>query len=358
VFKEKRLSVRRFPQQKSWYCGPACAQMFLSLPQFSIPSPQQVAYERIRALDAEPDKWYSDPLGLSKYVSDVLPDKISPDIADIATVSDRFQTALDRINYTISFLEIPCITLTLSGNHWVVVDGIRYDEDPSGKKEITAVCIRDPWSTSPDFSYVTVSEFRQTHFLPNKIGERWKDKYVILTQPINQVLLVANQKDIPLLGGGAGGGPEEVAILNLELQGFENVRPISSGGGAPVLLPISVTGLEGASNYAIVPLDATQTREFQDFIYVAIEQGTNALLEVANLSSALQIYNDREMNQRLQELFPGRQFEIENGYFWKTCFELRSRLVVARRFRIEDEQMFLLPDGTVAETLTDFTKGG
>jgi hypothetical protein len=357
MLKEKRLQISRFVQQKTWYCGPACAQMFLSLPPFSKPSPQQTAYDRIRTLAIETDKWYSDPAGLSKYIDNVISENLSSDIVDLATSSDQFQAALDQINYTISFLEIPCIALTLSGNHWVVIDGIRYDEDPSGKKEVTAVCIRDPWSTSPDFSYVTIAEFRQTHFLPNKIGKKWKDKYVILTQAPDQELLVAKQKDITPLGGGAGDSPEAIALLNLELQGFESIKPIS-GGGAPVLSPVSVTGLDGASSYTIVPLDATQTKEFQDFICVAIEQDTKALLEVANLSSTLQIYNDQEMNQRLQDLFPGKQFEIESGCFWKPSFELRSRLAVVRRFKLEGQTMFFLPDGTVSESLTEFSKGG
>ncbi|MFM7859033.1 MAG: hypothetical protein ACKPCM_05450, partial [Pseudanabaena sp.] len=299
MLKEKILEISRFPQQRSYYCGPACAQMFLSLPRFSISSPQQIAYDQIKALNIEPDKWYSDPFGLSKYISDILPDQLSSDIADVVTLTNQLQSALDQINYTVSFLEIPCILLTLAGNHWVVVDGIRYDEDPSGKKEIMAVRIRDPWTTSPDFSYVPITEFRQTHFLPIKIGDKWKDKYVILSHPTGSEILVTTQKDITPLGGGAGTSPEDLAILNLELQGFENIKSIE-GGGALVLSSVSVTGLDGASSYTIVPLDATQAKEFQDFVYVAIEQVTNALLEVANLSSCLQIYNDQEMNQRLQ----------------------------------------------------------
>lgn len=357
MFHDKRFEVTRFPQQRAYYCGPASAQIFLSLTRFSIKSPQSVAFDVIKRNNLEPDNWYSDPSGLSSYINDLLPNTKALRIRDVDTSQDQLQIALNQINYTISFLEIPCITLVLAGNHWIVVDGLRYEVSPNGTKDIVAFFIRDPWATSPDFSYVTISEFCQTRFLPNKIGEKWKDKYIILTQPTSEELLVTNPKNVIPLGGGAGRSPQDLALLNLELHGFENVKPIQ-GGGAPVFSPISVTGLDGATDYSIIPLDATQTREFQDFVYSAIELSTDTLLETARLSDVLQIFTNEEMLLRLEELFPGRSFQIEDGFFWKPCFELRSRLAVARRFRLEGESMFLLPDGSAAKVLSDFAKGG
>jgi len=105
------------------------------------------------------------------------------------------------------------------------------------------------------------------------------------------------------------------------------------GGGAPVVDPTFIIGLDGASNFTIVPLDANETEEFKDFIYVAIEEGTNNLLEIANFNKVLQIDDDEEMKSKLQEKYPEVSFEIIPGCFWKPCFELRSHLSIARRFR-------------------------
>ncbi len=356
MFKEKRLQLKRFVQETGYYCGPACAQIYLSF--FSIASPQRLAYSEIENLNTEPNEWYSDPNGLSSYISNVLPDSFDRDIDDFSTVSNNIQTALDRISYTLFHLVIPCIILTDSGGHWEVVDGIRYDESPNGEKEIIGVFIRDPAKTSPDFSYLSIRNFCQTKFFPNQVGTQWRDKYVLLSKPTNENLLVANTRETMIRGGGAPNTPKEIALLNLELQGFTNAQALRGGAGAE-LVPVVVTGLDGTSNYTIVPLDALQTKEFQDLIYVVIEEGTNTLLEISNISQTLPIYNDSEMQQVLRKLFPARNFEILNGYFWKPCVELRSRLAVARRFRLEGQEMWLLPDGTVVESLTDSApKGG
>lgn len=357
MFREKRLQTKRFEQQTTFYCGPACAQMFLALPDFSIVSSQQLAYNEIQKHNIEPDNWYSDPEGLSTYISSVLPNGFLKNVNDFAFSPDNFDEAVKTIYYTVCYLSIPCVTLVLSGRHWIIVDGIRFEEKENGKREIIGIYIKDPWKGSPESSLISVLEFRQTKFLPNKVGIQWKDKYIIFTKPPTEELLVSELKEITVKGGGGTLTPEEYAIQNMELQGFENVEMIK-GGGASILSTVSVSGLDGVSNYKIVPLDASNTKEFQDFIYVAIEEESNNLLEISTLSSALQIYNDQEMEQRLREYFPGKEIEIQSGYFWKPCFQLRSRLAVARMFKVDDKTMFFLPDGTTSESLDDFYKGG
>jgi hypothetical protein len=147
----------------------------------------------------------------------------------------------------------------------------------------------------------------------------------------------------------------KLALEKLNQQGFEDIVALESDditGNTPRIQPVSVTDLDGTSNFTIVPVDATSTQEFKDFIYVAIEQGTDELLEIAKLSDAPKIYNDQEMEAQLQTIFPVVTFQIESGYFWKFCFELRSRLSVARRFSIDGKKMFLLPNGEVTEQLS------
>ena len=53
-----------------------------------------------------------------------------------------------------------------------------------------------------------------------------------------------------------------------------------------------------------------------------------------------------------------KNIEIQSGYFWKPCFQLRSRLSVARMVKVDGQTMFFLPDGTTSESLEDFSKGG
>jgi hypothetical protein len=195
-----------------------------------------------------------------------------------------------------------------------------------------AICVRDP----PNLS------FNPPLSLSSDILRRTQTEAKILTIP----------------GGGAA-TPIDIALANLDIYGFNNVQKIPDiGGGAPVTDPVFITGLDGASNFTIVPLDATATKEFQDFIYVAIEEGTNNLLEISNFTKVLQIDNDQEMEEKLQQKYPGTPFEIIPGCFWKPCFELRSHLSVARRFRLENKEMFLLPNGNATDLLTESPIGG
>jgi hypothetical protein len=244
-----------------------------------------------------------------------------------------------------------------------VIDGIRFNEGADGKIEITAIHYLDPSDNSPSEGYKFMAALQQQFFKPNTYGNKWKSKLAILSkkttnqmfsQPIIKPIIEAKILTIP--GGGAGTAID-IALANLDIYGFNNVQKIP-GGGAPVIDPIFITGLDETSNFTIVPLDANETEEFKDFIYVAIEEGTNNLLEIANFNKVLQIDNDQEMESKLQEKYPGSSFEIVPGYFWKPCFELRSRLSVARRFKLGDKEMFLLPDGNVADLLTESLVGG
>jgi hypothetical protein len=148
----------------------------------------------------------------------------------------------------------------------------------------------------------------------------------------------------------------DIAIDGLRNQGFENIKAIDPDvSKVPVSKPIVITGLDGASSFTIVPLDATATKEFQDFIYVAIEEGTNNLLEVASISKSPKIYNDQAVELQLRQKFPEALFEIIPGYFWKS--ESRNFLSTVRRFKIGNKEMCLLPDGETSDDLDESTMG-
>jgi len=356
IQEERVKNINFFHQEKFNFCGPACGQMFLS--HFSITNVQAEAFEEIKKLNTEtnPLAFYSSPEGLSDYLDKIIPDNVLGHV-DVVS-SDTLQENLDKIYNTIRFLQIPCISLVNKGAHWIVIDGIRFSEGTDGKIEITAVHYLDPSDNTPSEGYKFMASL-QLSFLPNIYGNEWKNKLVVLSkhQQHQQFQLIQTEAKTLTIPGGGAGTRIDIALANLDIYGFNNVQQIS-GGGAPVTDPISITGLDGASNFTIVPLDATATQEFQDFIYVAIEEGTNNLLEIAKFTKVLQIDNDQEMESKLREKFPGASFEIIPGYFWKQCFELRSCLSVARRFRLGDKEMFLLPNGNVTELLTESLVGG
>jgi hypothetical protein len=146
-----------------------------------------------------------------------------------------------------------------------------------------------------------------------------------------------------------------IAIESLKNQGFENIKAINPNTSEiHASKPISVKDLDGASNFTIVPLDATATQEFQDFIYVAIEDGTNNLLEAASMSKTPSIYSDKKMSSMLQQKYSGESFEIISGDFWKS--ELGGFLSIVRCFKIGDKEMFLLPNGDTTDNLDEYIK--
>jgi hypothetical protein len=142
-----------------------------------------------------------------------------------------------------------------------------------------------------------------------------------------------------------------IAIDSLKNQGFEDIKAIDSDrNNIPISKSISIQDLDGNLIFTIVTLDANSTEEFQDFVYVAIEEGTNNLLEIASVSKSPKIYNDQEMESALQQKYLGASLKTIPGYFWK--LESRSFLSILRRFKIDSKEMFLLPNGeTINNTM-------
>jgi hypothetical protein len=146
----------------------------------------------------------------------------------------------------------------------------------------------------------------------------------------------------------------QIAIDNLKKQGFDNVKAIDPDtSDFPIPKPISVKDLNGNSNFTIVSVDARATKEFYDFIYVALEDNTNRLLEAASISKTPKIYNEQEALLKLKEKFPETSFEIMSGYFWKS--EFRSFLTIVPCFKTGNKDMFLLPDGNTTNNLDEYT---
>jgi hypothetical protein len=352
AFRENRIAVDRVEQKRSYYCGPACSQMFLG--HYRIPCDQADAFDKIQQKDVEPTAFYSDPTGIAAFLNSTGAVTVTIDFFQ----TTDFQALLNRINYTIEFLQMPCLLLSQAGGHWVVVDATRVNVDPTGHTDFLGLYIQNPWFNEvPDY-YVTVAELQESVILPDTFGTKWKGQLVILSDNSTVPLKNVSPVTSVLHGGGADSSPAGLALQNLELQGFDNIRPIAAGGGAPVLKTLEVTGLDGASDYLLVPLDGVNNKEFKDFIYAAIRKKDSQLLAVTTLGNALQIYSDEEMERDLKAKFPDKRIDIEPGFFWKSCFELRSRFNVVRKFKQDGVEKFLLPNGDVVDFLSDFTKGG
>lgn len=354
VVKEDKLDTQRFEQEKFNYCGPASTGMFLSLPKFSIKITQSVVFDAIQKLNEERDAFYSDPFGMSADLNQIIPIQQLSKKVDVCAVK-TYEDALAQMNFAIDVMKLPCIILVLGGRHWVVLHGLRFSLNADGTKQIAAFIVQDPSKNSPSDSYIFPQEFR-SKFTANAFGTKWAGKFIVLSPPSDDQLVPMT--DTALHAPGGGGTLEDFAKFSLIRNGFQNVDLLGEkGGGAPLLNTISVQDLDGVSNYQLVPLDATQTSEFRNFVYVAIAESGNSLLESATLDSILNVFSDDEMNQHLQSLFPKRQIQI-GGYVWKRCFELRSRLSVARLFNLDGIDKFLLPNGQVVDQLTQFDRGG
>jgi hypothetical protein len=355
AIRDVRIQVTRVEQKRSYYCGAACSQMVLGL--YQIPCDQSDAFTKIQHDDTEPTAFYSDPDGISGFLNSSASGKIGFQVTFFSTTT--FHDILSRIYYKLNFLQFPCISLVQGGGHWVVFDGIRVSQDPTGKTNFLGVYVENPWYNEVPSTYVTSTELQESLIIPDTFGTKWKGKLVILSDPSTGPLLETPAVTTrPPAGGSGDSSPIGSALTGLQLQGFDNIRPIAVGGGAPLLQTIEVTGLDGASDYFLAPLDAVQNKEFGDFIYAAVKKDTGELLSVSTLSNALQIYTDDEMRRDLDLKFPGHAVVIEPGFFWKSCFELRSRFNVARKFKLDGREMFLLPDGSTVDALHDFPKGG
>src|SRR6266567_1096647 len=91
-----------------------------------------------------------------------------------------------------------------------------------------------------------------------------------------------------------------VVLQMLKDQGFSNIKAVE--GQDQQIFP--VTDLRRISSYQIICLDATTTEEFQDQIYIAIENNTNSLLEIAKVSSSPRLIDDTEMQKIISTSFP------------------------------------------------------
>jgi hypothetical protein len=321
---------------------------------FNVELIQKDAFSEIDKNCTEQEAWHSDPDGMSFVLNNHIGSSLAFKVDNFS--SRDFQECLNRIYYTLKELSFPCITLVRAGGHWIVTDGLRVRQEKDGKAEILGVWIEDPWYGSSPHRFITVKEFKEGYLLPNKWGAKWKQKLVVITDSSAKQVIKAIGVEPELLIRTNDRAGE--VIFGMEEFGFKNVKPVEQGGGAPLLTPIWVNSLSSQfESYRIIPADAIETEEFQDYIYVAADSRNN-ILEVTTLPKALDIFSDEEVLTRLHELFPQEKVHVAEGFYWKPCFELRSRFDVTKLVFVGGKKRYLLKTGEVIEHLTDFSEGG
>ncbi len=356
VTKDTLVDVVRREQQKGYYCGPACCQMFSD--RFGLQILQSTAYDHINQNRTEAlGIWHSDPDGIASYLNFATGAVINFVVDDYDDAD--FKKAIARLYYTLSFLQIPALTLINQGYHWVIVKGLREAVYADGTHEIIGVYIIDPFPTSSrKEAYLSASEFEEL-FTPIIFGSKWLQKRVLISDNSEYPLYSANLVDPSLKILNVYHTIEDTVSTALQSHGFLNSKIVVRGGGAPLFAKVLVKSLEPSGrDYTISPIDAVSTKEFRDYIYVAIEEKTAVLLEIVSVIHALEAYTDIEANIHARSTFPDAVVTIETGYYWKRCEMLRSRFDVARLLNIDGERFYLLPNGNFTKTLDSSSIGG
>lgn len=363
-YQQDKLNVRRIEQQKDWFCGAACSVMFTEF--FNVVWDQVGAYSRIHDRQRfQVERLYSDPKGIADFLNSALAGQLAAPIADSNPVDAK--SALDAILRCIRYLKFPAICLTHNGDHWIVVDGIRYVERIDGSKDYIGVYAQNPWYNLSPNLYIDIDEFIANWITPNTWGVQWLNRRVIMSDG-NTVALAGNRiaslgmRQIPVRLADLGGGafhidPTSLALNALRSQGFNSIRPIA-GGGAPVREPVRVLEAGSDRYYWIVALDATGVPEFEDFVYAAISEDGQRLFEVAQLARQLNIPTLEEAKLDLGNSNPGKTVVVEPQVKWARRFVTPSRFDVYYDATVDGAAIYYLRTGRSVSSLDMPRTGG
>lgn len=348
VWIDKQLSVSRVDQRKKWYCGPACAEMLLNY--FSIKIDQTVAYQEIHDGDRfKEERLYSDPKGMVDYINTVNDQSVMVDVIDMAEVDQK--VVLDRIYSKIIAENFPITMLSLGGDHWVVVSGVRYLDSLDGPRQYAGFYIQNPWKGSTPMAWVEVSEFMDRWVRPNKFGSRWLNKIVILANDkiqggaANGIL----DRDSYRLKSSSGSRTAD-AVAAMQMFGFEMVREVS-GGGALVLKSVEVVNEDTGGTFWITPLDATDNKEFADFVYVSSDGADGHILEISGMSEQVDIPSIDDAKKIISAYAPDVDYQIDERVFWRSRVGAVSRTDVYRKIELGGRMLFLLRSGEIVPSL-------
>lgn len=359
VFDDVSIACDRAEQQTAFYCGAACCEM--TLRTLGVTCAQADAYKLIHD-DARfaVEHMYSDPEGLALCLNTKAPvgalqSKLEP------LVTNDPQQIITGIYYTLKYLRIPCAVLVQKGNHWVVIDSARVHEAVGASPQVAGVFVENPWYGSPSDRYVAIDEFISGWLTGNQWGVTWKDKLVAISD--GQACAAPTVANLPsaeasLLSAkwltvnlpSTQPSPQERISAALSSHGFAQISEIQ-GGGADLVTPVLVHDLDNGGDFIVAPRDATQSPEFNNFVYVAIDAATYSLLEICQFARAVQVYSDDEAEIASKMLRPQSNIVVLGGYYWRRSFEAMSRFQIARKIEVDGAPLYLLSDGRLVDVL-------
>ncbi|MCK8519619.1 cysteine peptidase family C39 domain-containing protein [Methanoculleus sp. 7T] len=131
----KQLSVPYYQQETPYYCGPAVAQMWIDFHNGYIP--QDTLWNCIQNNNRE--LWHTDPYGLAACVSDYLNNFVAEDRR-----WSYFNTANIAMAMDIVDVDNPTPALIYSGDHWVLVKGVSYEDYYGSVYNVYGFWVHDP----------------------------------------------------------------------------------------------------------------------------------------------------------------------------------------------------------------------
>jgi hypothetical protein len=143
----KLLPVPYYEQETPYYCGPAVSQMWIDFHDGCIS--QNTLYSYIQSHNQEGwPTWYTDPYGLAccvaNYVDNLVVDNHRWNFFNTANVA----IATDLVDR-----DIPSAVLINSGEHWVLVKGVSYNDYYGSVSEVYGFWVHDPWQGDANHYY-------------------------------------------------------------------------------------------------------------------------------------------------------------------------------------------------------------
>ena len=181
------VRIRFQHQNKSYYCGPACAVMVLDAIHMEPPDQKTLFYEinatRTKDRRRGHENWASSPDGLRN----ALNNRSGPDHHFTLYASFEKSDIARRFVNSISIFKAPCITLVESGGHWIVI----YQYAKSGSeptrpddfslRDMLGFYKRDPYQEVPTEGFIDYGTWLTDQFTED-LG-LWRNKFIAICDP-------------------------------------------------------------------------------------------------------------------------------------------------------------------------------
>jgi len=220
----KNLNVPYYSQDTIFYCGPACAQMWIDYRDGFVDQDELASY--IRANNLEGDLWYTDPHGLQATLDNYISGYTHYD----QTYSSASSGTFDVVQH-IEWHDAPAAVLTFHGGHWMLVKGSYYQKDDQGNvTDVYGVYVHDPQDGGiGSNTYMSASDWNTDYFTDVDVsGSQWDGYWVaVVCPPDNEDILPAEFYDEPERGPVSEGEAVEVAIEGLRNHMLFETEPFA-----------------------------------------------------------------------------------------------------------------------------------